>query len=506
MKFHKIFSVVLLYFSLICMLGSCAEAEMSDLPGNIEGEKSQSFIHVRIAGSDGLSTRGEESVFEPGSNWENRIDDIAFYFFREDGTPFTMTGLLSDSDSNCVLPLTSTNGGVLLMLGNNVSRDNFPSRLVAVANLGFNYAYNQLAGKRLEVLQKEKTLADLPMSTDEGFLMTSSTWHDSEKGNIFWSDLKAANICDSPVEANENPVSINLERLTAKVAVFATPASGKGKDGRFIIDSRPVVDKDGNSVQRTFHAEILGWDLNATTGESYLIKNVNDNDVPFPEWNYPGGNRSYWATTSPQDVRKAFSWGTLSRAVGNYAYCYENTLDYEGGTNFQDADTDATKVLIKARVTDADGKPQDLISFAGTLYSSDDFRMKVANFAGGEDGDKDLVEFRREVPGKLHIVSTYYNGKKLPEFDNIRHWEDGICYYVANIRHAYTKDGKPVYGVVRNHIYHVTVTAIVGLGIPGGPGDHPSPENPDPELSSFVSAEVKVLDWHLLNFDVDVES
>ena len=506
MKYHKILSVAVLFFGLVCMLGSCADSEMNDFSEDMEGEQSQSFMLVSVSTGDGSFSRSGDDEFDPGSDWESRIDDLAFYFFREDGSPFVMTGLSTHSDSNCVFPLTSADGKMLLMGGEIVSKDNYPRRVVAVANLGFNAAYLKLSGRNLRDLQGESSLANLPVSQENGFIMTSSTWHDSAKGNVFWSEINSANICGSPVEANDNPVRVNLERLSAKVAVFAKPDAGKGDDGRFIIASRPVVDKDGNSVQKIFHAEILGWDLNATTEKSYLFKRVDQKNVPFTGWNYPGAFRSYWAETPDQELSKSFCWEGLSRSVGKYAYCYENTLDHAGGSDFQDAATDATKVLIKARVTDSEGNPQDLISFSGTLYSTDDFRRKVALYAGGGSGDEDNVEFKREIPGKLHIVSTYYNGEKLPEFDNIRHWDKGICYYVANIRHAYDGNGKSVYGVVRNHAYHINITSIAGLGTPGGPGDHPTPENPDPELSSYVTAEVKVLDWHLLDYEVDVES
>ncbi|MDE7108975.1 MAG: hypothetical protein K2O49_03260, partial [Muribaculaceae bacterium] len=82
------------------MLGSCADSEMNDFSGDMEGEQSQSFMLVSVSTGDGSFSRSGDDEFDPGSDWESRIDDLAFYFFREDGSPFVMTGLSTHSDSN----------------------------------------------------------------------------------------------------------------------------------------------------------------------------------------------------------------------------------------------------------------------------------------------------------------------------------------------------------------------------------------------------------------------
>ncbi|MDE6577834.1 MAG: fimbria major subunit, partial [Muribaculaceae bacterium] len=473
MSYLKVLFTGLIISLLSIFLSSCAEAELNDSPLEEDVVATQSFVQVNIGNTDGFSSRVDSDIFQYGTPAENRIDDIAFFFFDDKGNPFNITSASLRSSSNCVLPITLSSSSALIMLGREISKDRFPSRVVAIANLRGNYS--RLSG--LPIGELVKQTHGLSAADGDSFVMTSSTYIDDRNEKVFWSSLSIDNVCSSPSEAERNPVRIYLERLAAKVTVTL---SGKVLNGdSYKVASHTVLDKDGNSTAKDFYAKIHGWDLNATAQGCYLIKNIDEKNVPFSGWNNSAGHRSYWAV-NPVNVslKKNFSWGTLSRSIGKSAYCYENTRQSEIKTNFQDAVTDATKVILKAQITDDNGSPQDIISFSGTLYYAEDFKTLVARYADPASGNPEKVKFLRgEIDGALHKVSTYYGDKKLDQFDNIRYWENGICYYVANLRHDYSDTGQPVYGVVRNHEYRLDVSSILGLGTPGGPSEHPSPEN-----------------------------
>lgn len=545
----KFFAAALAVFGLTS-LASCSSDEPINGSGNgSEVMNGDSYIAVRIVNPmDGTRAFGEAT--DAGTDAERKIKNIAFYFFNNDGTPFLMEEHSESVNgtnvySNKIKPAFSLDGssGTLnttLVLGK--SKDNgwngpIPSKMVAVANLkDGDPAFQKLANKNLSDLLSETQNAQGNASltgSSSYFIMTSSTYSANNEV-IYWNEIGLDNIRTDAEVAKEHPVIVHLERLVAKVTLNLVPDPDKViADNRFIVAERPIYDESGNQVTKKFYAEIIGWDLNATSRASYLFKHVDASKVPFSNWNDLLNSRSYWAesyyaapfNTYKTSLKKDFIWANIKQEPGTSLYCYENTKEATIDRR-QNAETDATKVLLRAQITDEDGTPLDLISWAGMLYTVDDFKEYVAQQKSEDPTDKDkvhpeLVTFKRgdDAQQKHHVVSAYYNGELMPQFANIRLWTKGACYYVINIQHTIDNKGIPVYGVVRNHSYRVNVNSITGLGTPGGyddpkdpenptpdPGDHDDPENPDPEVESFVAAKVEVLNWHIIENDVDVES
>lgn len=104
------------------------------------------------------------------------------------------------------------------------------------------------------------------------------------------------------------------------------------------------------------------------------------------------------------------------------------------------------------------------------------------------------------------------NAKINSEFSDLGHqkiWNSGKTYYYFDIEHL----GKVTYesqeiarrGVVRNHIYNITVKTLTGLGTPVyDPDETIIPQRPD-EDETYVAAEIKVLSWRLVNQEVDLD-
>lgn len=92
-------------------------------------------------------------------------------------------------------------------------------------------------------------------------------------------------------------------------------------------------------------------------------------------------------------------------------------------------------------------------------------------------------------------------------------WEDGQTYYFLTVRHlgnlelestGEVKTAAPgAFGVVRNHIYKVNLTALQGLGTPVlDPNEPIYPEKPIHDDYLFA-AEIKVLQWRVVSQDYD---
>lgn len=88
---------------------------------------------------------------------------------------------------------------------------------------------------------------------------------------------------------------------------------------------------------------------------------------------------------------------------------------------------------------------------------------------------------------------------------NVRH--QGMTYYYTPIRHLGSDDTKlGYYGVVRNHLYDVTINTMGGFGTPVyEPGKTITPIVPSDE-ASYLSASINVLSWRVVPQDVDLDA
>lgn len=512
MKTFKFFAAAL---ALVAggALAACSNEEGGVTPPVAEGE---SYIRVNLTNP----IDGRADVTHQGSEAEFTISSVAFLFFHDDGEAFTMTNktVTGTATGNLVKPVISDlnqndQSGVMsatLVLGQTTKpwKGVVPAKMLCIANVADYTAYeNKSLTEVLNNISEENYYV-----AGQGFVMTSSTYVDNGQAK-YWSDILAENICTTPADANQHPVVLHIERLAAKVQVLGQNGKNIAVDNLIPVGERDLFNHDGSSTSTQFYAHITGWDLNGTTTSAYSIKHIDPAANPFPGWSAKSF-RSGWAVMNPTTaIETRFSWTGLS-AEGNLTstkYCLENTLDPNFGTAAKPASnlatSKATKVLLAATITDAEGNPQELVSWAGGLYKLDTFKALVAQAMNGTEDKVTLVrhnDFDTDG-GSFHKVETYYDGEAVPAFGNVRYWEDGKTYYIVNIRHA-LNDGAPVYGVVRNHWYQVQINSIVGLGTPGGDEDTPGPENPDPELDTFVSAQVDILPWHVISYKVDVES
>ncbi|MDE5997034.1 MAG: fimbria major subunit [Muribaculaceae bacterium] len=88
---------------------------------------------------------------------------------------------------------------------------------------------------------------------------------------------------------------------------------------------------------------------------------------------------------------------------------------------------------------------------------------------------------------------------------NIFYWKGGKTYFYANIRHqgftglVGTGESDFLYGVVRNHVYKVTLSGIYGLGTPVIDPDKPiNPDHPGDERPSYMKARINILPWRVV--------
>ena len=456
-----------------------------------------------------------------------------------------------DDDTNTGDDISDSSNAVLLL---KTYKGQYPSQIVAVLNWspGDNPSYT------LAQLHDAVNLTEEYEGTNY-FVMSNAVYAQGTTP-VYATPLTIENIKTSESDALNAPVTIYVERVAAKVNVQA--ANGVA-DGKFLLTNKTVdyVLNGTTHTQEQVYAKILGWDLYRDNTQSKLLKEIDGTwtaDALGFNWNDSPWYRSYWATSlaAPTDDPvfdaenlpndgKGFALGTSTSV-----YIGENTTGKET----------CTKVVIKAQLQNVSGDELELAIWNNVQYVGNlALRTAVANtlkhtyFAkSGNDYIGLKPEDLRCVPGGTADAPTnvkanevYFqlsetaevggvykewykleNGVYKPVANNTANdtgsvkatnealksvpaavlYADGETFYYVDIRHLAPELGKTgSYGIVRNHVYNITINSIGGYGSPVYTGVSYL-EYPDiTEQDSYVSAKINILSWKLVDQTVNIQ-
>lgn len=542
--------------TLACTLfAACSNEENSAInSGQEEGQLS--YVAVNIVNANPTGSRVEGGKYENGKGLENTITKARFYLFNASGNPYTVTtneapGAVAATNYVDITTLEdqgkdepnveSIKKGVLVFKGTTTE---LPTSIVAVLNPPATLT----GSKSLSDLQT--AIADYSSTTS--FVMSNSVYA-SEGTEVVATDI-VGKVAQSQPDAEANPVDIYVERVLAKVRVTFSNAD---KENQYKVseDGEPAV-----------YAKILGWAVTRTADKSNLLKDIDpawdDMTLGFT-WNDEPFHRSYWATTSTtvtleeksqneiiNDQKPATPEGATNISVQRY--CQENTKADEH-----------TEVVVVAQLVNEEGNPNPIYKYFGEEHDSEeDILTLIANKynnvyytrTGGTSLPGGGTEYEYEsfiTPDNIHFEATTpetggedyeaiaqldddaldgvtiyienpdYTGSnekyiKLADAEATINEElaknpaqiatEGYVYYYTPIKHLGTTTGSTgEYGVVRNHIYDVTITDIKGYGTPIFDPDkdidttHPSNEE------VYIAARINVLSWRVVSSDVTLE-
>lgn len=542
--------------TLACTLfAACSNEENSAINSGQE-EEQLSYVAVNIVNANPTGSRVDGGKYENGEGLENTITKARFYLFNASGDPYTVTtneapGAVAATNYVDITTLEdqgkdepnveSIKKGVLVFKGTTTE---LPTSIVAVLNPPATLT----GSKSLSDLQT--AIADYSSTTS--FVMSNSVYA-SEGTEVVATDI-VGKVAQSQPDAEANPVDIYVERVLAKVRVTFRNAD---KENQYKVseDGEPAV-----------YAKILGWAVTRTADKSNLLKDIDpdwdDMTLGFT-WNDEPFHRSYWATTSTtvtlekksqdeiiNDQKPATPEGATNISVPRY--CQENTKADEH-----------TEVVVVAQLVNEEGKPNPIYKYFGEEHDSEeDILTLIANKynnvyytrTGGTSLPEGGTEYEYEsfiTPDNIHFEATtpetggedyeaiaqldddalngvtiyienpVYNGEneKYIELADAKATineelaknpaqiaTEGYVYYYTPIKHLGTTTGSTgEYGVVRNHIYDVTITDIKGYGTPIFDPDkdidttHPSNEE------VYIAARINVLSWRVVSSDVTLE-
>lgn len=116
-----------------------------------------------------------------------------------------------------------------------------------------------------------------------------------------------------------------------------------------------------------------------------------------------------------------------------------------------------------------------------------------------------LQEINADIEKKIVGSLMMYNSGRAFFYIPIKHYTGNLGdEATANFpKVSEVKTGN--FGVVRNHVYNMTINKITGLGIGVGP-DPSVPELPDPKpiQNYYINAQLNVLQWHVMGQSVDL--
>lgn len=495
--FQKMKKLYTLAAGLIALsLASCSNEEPIDNGHNAPAGE-QNYIAINLLGLPGSRAEGDVTT-EKGTDAENRITSMRFYFFDEHGEPCRIS-----SNSNMTEPLNLPGQDASLVLA--TPNENgagvygqVPARIFAVVNAD---NYSDYENKNFSELNK---LVTKNLFNGDDMVMTSVTiWENNVC--VYGSEIKPENICGSIEDAMKSPVTCLVERLASKITVeqyTAEPVKVKEGVNYYYMENGEI-----QAAQKDIYVQPTGWTTCSTSDASYCLKHIEDySSLILGNWTF--GVHSYW-NTSTGTIKPTFSYKEATNVAGSSVYLHENTTTPEL-TSPNAARGDATKIILVANtiLTDAgvapaaDAKGDQILEWGGDFYSVEALCKAISSYTQrgvciAPDPDANyLVKFYDTTDdahnGKFITDGTHGKVITVPAAK----FYNGACYYIVNVKSLMYGAGGQLYGVVRNHHYKYTIDKFKGLGTPAvDPEDEKViPENPN-VTESIVSANVEIVEW-----------
>lgn len=281
-----------------------------------------------------------------------------------------------------------------------LTETNHPKHLVTVLNTPEDF-------EPANTLDEMKTLLAGSIYNGSHFTMSTTSYgRTSAAVPYFVTEVSESDFKKELDEAqNATPVDINVERLAAKVTLRVDNDKLVPVDGKpGIYKVKVTVAGDPNQQEQgtqtgaaDIYVRFLGWGLNATAKDSYIVKNIetawSDADLGFV-WNDAVRFRSYWgksynygkqdgkypdvsAEAAIAEYLNYINADNLTKQFGQSAYCAENSNTSEIVSEY--LHSAVTSILLKAQILDENEQPLEMIRYNGTLYKRNDYLNYVLN-------------------------------------------------------------------------------------------------------------------------------
>lgn len=533
MKKFTMFSSVLAS-ALMLVVASCSSEDVAGVDAqNGKGATSYLAVNIENVGSAPASRSYNQGngTYEDGSEAESKINNVRFYFFNGDGTPYLLvnddpektpvnflerelgTVDMDGKDHDHTAEITTK--AMLVLKGETKA---VPASVIAVINpAALDNSTLHSGTMTLSELRTSATGSKFNDKT-EGFVMSNSVYESA--GQDVCSTPVANSVFDTADKALSKPVDIYVERVNAKVNAMIDAnykrdgetenAWTQNEEGKYQIKVGSIdvitYDETANAAPTTttypVYAVVQGWQLADANGKAELCKQINTSwyagVLGISPWTTSDYHRCFWSTSVPittgaeanRPVNPTFNGITQSLSEvfsAEPVYTLPNTPD-KVVTNPKTSDNTLTKLIVAAKLVYKDKNntyhPAQVCQYRGLTYLGEEAVKKqiVGGFAryfkktttGGVDVYKSIdasdIAFKT-VPGSSE-VKDYEVVAKLAD-DNVELWEkNGQEYTKANnaiVNDALAKEEAQVRSTEGATYYY---TPIKHLGTPGKLGEY----------------------------------
>lgn len=548
MKLNKLFLGAIAALASAAMV-ACSD-DAPDINNGGENGDGGGYLAVNIV-TPAAGSRATAADFENGSDDENLAEEAKFLFFDAAGNP-------TQTPQN--VPVTWKNSS---SNDNNVAYEKVSDAIVTVAGktnptqmlVILNPGTIRLAGLSLKaVLEKVDNYGSATKGT---FIMTNSAYYENGK-IVITTPLTTDNIKETPTAAEKAAVKVYVERIVAKIT---TENAGLSTN----VKPTGITTADGEKINIV--PTIEGLQIANAATNSFLFKNIDNISSWVTQWagvTDPDNKRSYWASNYANRTFANYSWTNIDKdeKTNLTFYVQENTNITQQTSVIITASlnyTDAAGNTVPANLVKWAGnyylKDQFLGRFATLInnagykivtvndnkvtahrtFSSTDIRyitneehaalVQAGTIRAFQSAGKlsvtlnDNQKFAKNVTttgtGDNQTITyedateTEINDFLLGEANLVWLWS-GKSYYYVPIKHFGPKSADnvtPAYdfskGVIRNHIYKLSLKGLEGLGTPVvNPDEVIVPEKPDEKLF-YVAAQMYILKWRIVSQEVN---
>ena len=480
MKKFTMFSSVLAS-ALMLVVASCSSEDVAGVDAQ-NGKGTTSFLAVNIenVGSAPASRSYDkgDGTYEDGTDAESKINNVRFYFFNGDGTPYLL--LNNDSEKQPVNYLEHTlekdgndhdhtaeikTKAVLVLKGETKA---VPASVIAVINP--EVLDNTTLKSGTMTLSELRTSATGSKFYDKtnGFVMSNSVYESA--GQDVCSTPVANSVFATAEDATKNPVDIYVERVNAKVnakidanypADKTEKAWTKNEDGKYQIEVGSIdvttYEENANATPTTntypVYAVVQGWQLADANGKAELCKQINTSwyagVLGISPWTTSDYHRCFWSTSVPittgaeanRPVNPTFNGITQSLSEvfsAEPVYTLPNTPD-KVVTNPTTSVNTLTKLIVAAKLVykDKNGNYNNaqVCQYRGLTYLGEDAVKK--QIVGGF---KQYLK-KTATGGYQSIEASDITFKTVPGSSEVKDYEV-VATLASNVGELYVKDGE----------------------------------------------------------------
>lgn len=432
-------------FFLLPLLGaimaSCSSENLTTNNDEFPENYVNSYLSVSVIGANATGMRADEykegdGTYQDGTEDENYVDNVRFFFFYEDGEA-AMVRKETDNKYYSYMDIKypdyevggNNQSGTIEKIVETTLRLTIPegyrnpNMVLTVINPtpDIKALPNPTLAKLKEQIRNYKMEGTTEL-TKQNFVMSNSVYANSE-GKVFDAQiLSPENFQTSDDAAKNHPVNIYVERVLARVDFSLENLENEKKtltDGTVIYKLK-VPDGDGNdqyyvngdettvSKYEDIYVKFLGWNVTSTPKKSRLIKEINGawtNQDLFGNallWTTTDYHRSFWALNPDFTSDSNYDFISFNEALTSpqTLYLQENANKYSANKTAAAPDS-ATKVFIAAQLVDEDGNALNLVKWLNGFYTVNGAKNTMANTL--DIYKKDGAEYKSIEPSDLEL-------------------------------------------------------------------------------------------------------